>query len=414
MGAVFATPLISDVHGETEFEVEGTDLADIFFLAAELADAGAFEDALVAFPLEDGKGAEADAALLAEVFFEHSQEGVLPVAAVAGEGEVGGLPALLVDAAPGGQPSLASHLLYAKVLILQNKGSLIDEDVLELPGVLEVEVLLRQFVAEVFERVPVGVVASHWLDVGPLHLKAPPEVDLVALYQSRLGVLDRPDHACQNSRADLQRCRILVLHQLAGVFDAQLRPVPVGIFTVTVEEHAQLINALSYLLLDYLPLFGNYPAPDSLERRNDCILAGVIGVVAGRPVDHLVSLSNSEKVANGDGLIVGDEEAILRAKGGAPGFDLNIHAWLGHVDGALAAFPVTMGVGGFPFLVGPPAQLGGLVVALGNEAVNGPGVPELPLGPPGRSGLGISLCDVNALDSEVHHQESPLLLGFGL
>lgn len=92
--------------------------------------------------------------------------------------------------------------------------------------------------------------------------------------------------------------------------------------------------------------------------------------MAGWPVNHLVSLSNSEKVTNGDGLIVSDEEAVLRTKGGAPGFDLNIHAWLGHVDCALAAFPVAMGIGGFPFLVSPPAQLGGLIVALGNEAVN--------------------------------------------
>lgn len=109
-----------------------------------------------------------------------------------------------------------------------------------------------------------------------------------------------------------------------------------------------------------------------------------------------------------------DEEAILRTKGGTPGFDLNIHAGLGHVDGALAAFPVAMSIGGFPFLVSPPAQLGGLIVALGNEAVNGPGIPELSLGPPSRSGLGVSLCDVNALDSKVHHKESPFLLCLGL
>jgi hypothetical protein len=87
-------------------------LAYIFLFAAELADAGAFEDALVAFPLEDGEGAEADAAFLTEVLLEHAHVGVLPVAAVAGHREVRGLPALLVYARAGRHPALSIHYSY--------------------------------------------------------------------------------------------------------------------------------------------------------------------------------------------------------------------------------------------------------------------------------------------------------------
>jgi len=107
--AVPAAALISDVHWQTELQVESAHLADVLLFAAGQAHAGSFVDALVALPLEDGEGAEADAALLAEVFLEHAQVGGLSVALVAGHGEVGGLPALLVDASPGGHSSFSFH-----------------------------------------------------------------------------------------------------------------------------------------------------------------------------------------------------------------------------------------------------------------------------------------------------------------
>jgi hypothetical protein len=111
IGSVFAASFVPDIHRESEFEVKRTHLANVFILAAGLADAGSLEDAFVALPLEDGEGPEADPALLSEVLLEHAHEGVFAVAAVAGEGEVGALPALLVDAALGRQSSLSLHSL---------------------------------------------------------------------------------------------------------------------------------------------------------------------------------------------------------------------------------------------------------------------------------------------------------------
>ena len=81
--SVFAAALVADVHGQPELEVERADLADVFVLAAGQADAGALVDSLVALPLEDSEGPEADAALLSEVLLQHAQVGVFPVALVA-------------------------------------------------------------------------------------------------------------------------------------------------------------------------------------------------------------------------------------------------------------------------------------------------------------------------------------------
>jgi hypothetical protein len=109
VGAVPAAPAVPDVHGEAELEVERADLADVFILAAGGADAGAFVDALVALPLEDREGTEADPALLPVVLLEHAHVGVLPVALVAGHWEIRRLPALLVDSGSRGQPSFPLH-----------------------------------------------------------------------------------------------------------------------------------------------------------------------------------------------------------------------------------------------------------------------------------------------------------------
>jgi len=75
----------------------------------------------------------------------------------------------------------------------------VDEDVLELPGVFEVEVLIGQLVAPVFEGVPVSVVPTHWSDVGFLDLQAPPVIHLVAFHQPCLGVFQGPSHAGNHS-----------------------------------------------------------------------------------------------------------------------------------------------------------------------------------------------------------------------
>jgi hypothetical protein len=77
-------------------------LADVFLFAAGKTDASTLEYALIALPFEDSEGSETDPAFLAKVLFEHPDEGVFSIAAIAGDGEICRLPALFVDACPGG------------------------------------------------------------------------------------------------------------------------------------------------------------------------------------------------------------------------------------------------------------------------------------------------------------------------
>lgn len=81
----------------------------------------------------------------------------------------------------------------------------------------------------------------------------------------------------------------------------------------------------------------------------------MVGVVASRSVDDVVAFPDSEEVRDRDRLVVGDEEAVLRAEGGAPALHLDAHSWLCQVNGALAALSVGAGVARHPFLVGPPS-----------------------------------------------------------
>jgi len=129
-----------------------------------------------------------------------------------------------------------------------------NQDVLELPGILEVELIINQFVASVLERVPVSVVASHWSDVGFLNLQASLIVHLVALDQPSLGVLQGPGHPGDHSRADLEGSGTLVLGSLLGLSYVQLRTVPVGVLGMAVEQNAKLIHPLDDVFLNDLPV----------------------------------------------------------------------------------------------------------------------------------------------------------------
>lgn len=86
--------------------------------------------------------------------------------------------------------------------------------------------------------------------------------------------------------------------------------------------------------------------------------------MAGRSEDDVISFLDSEEIRDRNRLVMGDKEAVLRAKGGAPALDLHAHSWLSQVNGTLAAFSMSAGVAGQPFLVGSPSQLCGLVVSL--------------------------------------------------
>ena len=60
------------------------------------------------------------------------------------------------------------------------------------------------------KRRPVGVIALHRAEIGPLDLEAAAVVHLVGLDDAGLRVLERPDHAGDHRRGHLQAGGVLV------------------------------------------------------------------------------------------------------------------------------------------------------------------------------------------------------------
>src|SRR5882757_3047366 len=99
-------------------------------------------------------------------------------------------------------------------------------DILELPGIAAVEVFRKQALA-VLERRPVAVHADHLAKIGMADFQDALKVDLVRLDDAALRMLDRPDHAGQHGRGDLQRGRVVVRRHAPRFFDRQARAVPI-------------------------------------------------------------------------------------------------------------------------------------------------------------------------------------------
>lgn len=131
--------------------------------------------------------------------------------------------------------------------------SFVHDDVLELPGVLEIETVVHELVGSVFQGVPVGIVTSHRRYVGLLNLQALVEVYLVTLHQSSLRVLHCPGHPSNYSRAYLKRSSTLVRSSLSSLDDVELRSIPIGVFGVAVEEDSEFVNAFNDIFFDDLP-----------------------------------------------------------------------------------------------------------------------------------------------------------------
>src|SRR6476661_9863758 len=84
-----------------------------------------------------------------------------------------------------------------------------NDDVLELPGVVVVDVLGKQHFA-IVEWGPARVFADHRAEIRTLHLKAAAEVDFVGLHDSGLRIFERPHHSGQYRAGDLQAGRVLI------------------------------------------------------------------------------------------------------------------------------------------------------------------------------------------------------------
>jgi len=134
----------------------------------------------------------------------------------------------------------------------------------------------------------------------------------------------------------------------------------------------------------------------------------MVGIVTGGSVEHLSIFFNCEVVRNWNWLIMGHQETHLRTHSWAPALHLGAHSWFGQVNGTLATLFMVFSSIRHPLLVSTPTQFSCLVKAFGDKSVNWPSIPECL----GRSSffwpLGISLCNMNSLNAQIFHEESPL------
>ena len=154
-------------------------------------------------------------------------------------------------------------------------------------------------------------------------------------------------------------------------------------------------------------------APRHLVQRQHGVVARVVGVVAGRPVDDLAALAQREVVGDRDRLVVGHQEAVLGLRGRRPGAHARAGARPRQVDRGVAAEIVPVAVRRHVLLVRAPAELGRLQ-AFRAEALDRPGVDEHAARLRLARALGVALGDVDALDADALHQPRPLLAGLRL
>ena len=88
---------------------------------------------------------------------------------------------------------------------------------------------------------------------------------------------------------------------------------------------------------------------EHLVQRQHRVVGGVIGVVAGRAIDHLLAVAHGEIVGDRDRLVVGDQEAVLRAGRRAPGTHPGVGAGLQQIDRGLAAVSCLRPLSGIHF-----------------------------------------------------------------
>ena len=209
-------------------------------------------------------------------------------------------------------------------------------------------------------------------------------------------LLDRPDHAAQHAGRDLQRggavvaARARAPRSIVSCEPYQKAPLP-----WPMQQDAELVHAGDDLVHHQALLGLLLPAAaGQLVHRQHRVVAGVVGVVHGRPVERrrrrrAVSgsrRSRSPRCGSPGSRGTGPQLGVqVRTRVPAPG--------LVQVDRRAAAADVAPAALGEVPLVRAPAELGRLA-ALGDEAVDRPGVDELAraLGPARRPGCRARRC----------------------
>ena len=168
-------------------------------------------------------------------------------------------------------------------------------------------------------------------------------------------------------------------------------------------------STISCLAEDVVGALALARAAEQLVQRQHRVVAGMIGVVAGRPVDGLaLRVAHRVIVGDRDRFVVSDEEAELPTRGGRPGTHAGVGARLVEVDRRAAAGLVKAGVGRRPFLVRAPAEFGRLH-ALRQKSLDRPGVDEHVARLRMLCALRIALGDMHAPDAEGLSELAPVL-----
>ena len=188
----------------------------------------------------------------------------------------------------------------------------------------------------------------------------------------------------------------------ARLFDGELRAVPIGVALVAVEQHAEFVDAVDDLRFaeDVMLRLHLSGAAEQFVQRQHGVVAGVVGVMAGRAIDRLaLGVAHGVVIRDRDRLVVGDEEAELRLRGRRPRAHARVGAGLVEVDRRAAALFMEARVGGRPFLMRAPAEFRRLH-ALGQKALDRPGVDEDIARLRMFGALRVALGDMHALDAE--------------
>src|SRR6202047_472544 len=143
-----------------------------------------------------------------------------------------------------------------------------------------------------------------------------------------------------------------------------------------------------------------------LVEREHRVIAGMIGIVAGWPVDDLSTFSQREIVRNRDRLVMGDHPAVLGLRRRRPRPHARPGAGPHEVNRSVTAEVVMMSARRETLFMRTPTQLGGLQ-AFGDKALDRPGIHELAAWLGKASALGIALRDVDALDAHALPQLPP-------
>ena len=109
---------------------------------------------------------------------------------------------------------------------------------------------------------------------------------------------------------------------------------------------------------------------------------------------------------------MGDNEAILWAKCGAPASHFYVYARRNQVNRSLASLWKGTSIFWQPFFMSSPSELRVHEVAFTNQPTNRPSVPKLVSRLQLVAPLGVSFSDVHSFNAQVLHQKRPL--GFGL